>query len=107
MPITEGKQRASRIPLDYYKHPDPLVRWKRRLTWRSPASLVTVEPWNSNLILRSNSTRTVSFWRSPIGFLGHFGRKSLETLGFSGNKAQTPCRNDRVIWEIWVERRRG
>ena len=33
MPITEGKQRASRIPLDYYKHPDPLVRWKRRLTW--------------------------------------------------------------------------
>ena len=33
MPITEGKQRASRIPLDYYKHPDPLVRWKRVLAW--------------------------------------------------------------------------
>src|SRR5882724_8396552 len=33
MPITEGKQRASRIPLDYYKHPDPLVRWKRLLAW--------------------------------------------------------------------------
>ena len=33
MPITEGKQKASRIPLDYYKHPDPLVRWKRLLAW--------------------------------------------------------------------------
>src|SRR5262249_4829613 len=27
-------------------------------------------------------TRTVSFWLSPIGFLGHFGRKSSEMLGF-------------------------
>jgi hypothetical protein len=28
--------------------------------------------------------RTVSFWLSPIGFLGHFGRKSSETLDFQG-----------------------
>src|SRR5262245_45842926 len=33
MPLVEGKQRVSRIPLDYYKHPDSLVRWKSRLTW--------------------------------------------------------------------------
>jgi len=29
MPITEGKPRASRIPLDDSKHRDPLVRWQR------------------------------------------------------------------------------
>jgi hypothetical protein len=35
-----GKQRASRIPLDYYKHPDKLVRWKHWLTWG--AAILTV-----------------------------------------------------------------
>src|SRR5438034_7281273 len=35
-------------------------------------------------MLRSKSTRTVSFWLSPIGFLGRFGRKSSETLDFPG-----------------------
>src|SRR6266542_78811 len=35
-----GKQRASRIPLDYYKHPDKLVRWKRWLTWGACALTV-------------------------------------------------------------------
>ena len=28
-----------------------------------------------------------SFWLSPIGFLGRFGRKSSETLGFRGKGA--------------------
>src|SRR5262245_30721026 len=41
MPITPDNQRASRIPLDYYKHPDALVRWKHRLTW-SLAALTVV-----------------------------------------------------------------
>src|ERR1019366_9517588 len=49
-----------------------------------PASLVTVEPWNSNLISRSKSTRRGSLWRSPIGFLGHSGRNLSETPGFPG-----------------------
>src|SRR5262249_47779160 len=31
-------------------------------------------------------TRTVSSRLSPIGFLGHFGRKSSETLGFRGKR---------------------
>src|SRR5690348_2383413 len=32
MPAREtGKQRATRIPLDYYKRPDRLLRWRRRL----------------------------------------------------------------------------
>lgn len=30
-PQETGKQRAARIPLDYYKHSDPLERWKLRL----------------------------------------------------------------------------
>src|SRR5215468_5588661 len=30
--------------------------------------------------------RRGSFWLSPIGFLGHFGRKSSETLGFPGKR---------------------
>ena len=29
--------------------------------------------------------------------------KSLETLGFPKEKAQTPCRNDPAIWEIRVK----
>jgi hypothetical protein len=29
--------------------------------------------------------------------------KSLETLGFPKEKAQTPCRNDPAIWEIRVQ----
>src|SRR6516225_9659803 len=48
----------------------------------SPVSLVTVEPWNSNLIWRSKSTRRGSFWQSPIRFLGQRGGESTETLGF-------------------------
>src|SRR5262249_40356967 len=51
---------------------------------RSPASLVTVEPWNSTLIRRSNSTCKASFWLSPIGLLSRFGRISSETLGCPG-----------------------
>lgn len=35
-----GKQRASRIPLDFYKHPDRLVRTKLYLTWG--AGILTV-----------------------------------------------------------------
>src|SRR5262249_3976166 len=30
--------------------------------------------------------RRGSFWLSPIGFLGHFGRQSSETLGFPGKR---------------------
>ncbi len=30
---TTGKQKASRIPLDYYKKPDGVVRWKKLLTY--------------------------------------------------------------------------
>src|SRR5262249_42852148 len=45
-----------------------------------------VEPWNSSLIWRSKSMRRGSFWLSPIGFLGHFGRQSSETLGFPGKR---------------------
>src|SRR5438046_302865 len=48
MPITEGKQRASRIPLDYYKHHDPLVRWKRLLAWGLAAFTVI---WISSAFL--------------------------------------------------------
>ena len=40
MAYITGKQRASRIPLDYYKHPDRMVRTKRVLTWG--AGLLTV-----------------------------------------------------------------
>src|SRR6266567_3552260 len=47
MPPITGKQRASRIPLDYYKHPDRLVRWKRWLTWG--AGILTVL-WVASLI---------------------------------------------------------
>src|SRR5438128_807872 len=32
LPHETGKQRAARIPLDYYKRPDDLVRRKLRLT---------------------------------------------------------------------------
>jgi hypothetical protein len=39
---------------------------------------VTVAPWNSSLIRRSRSGRTVPFRLSPIGFLGRFGRKGTE-----------------------------
>jgi hypothetical protein len=40
MAYITGKQRASRIPLDYYKHPDRMVRTKRFLTWG--AGLLTI-----------------------------------------------------------------
>jgi hypothetical protein len=40
MAYITGKQRASRIPLDYYKHPDRMVRTKRVLTWG--AGILTV-----------------------------------------------------------------
>ena len=32
-PQETGKQRAARIPLDYYKHSDCLGKWKTRLGW--------------------------------------------------------------------------
>src|SRR5262249_31349704 len=31
-----------------------------------------------------------------------FPQEVVENAGFSGQKAQTPCRNDRAIWEIRV-----
>jgi hypothetical protein len=31
-----------------------------------------------------------------------FPQDVVENAGFSGQKAQTPCRNDRAIWEIGV-----
>jgi hypothetical protein len=31
-----------------------------------------------------------------------FQQEVVGNAGSSGAKAQTPCRNDRVIWEIWV-----
>ena len=36
-PKITGKQRAVRIPLDYYKHRDPLTRWKLALALLAPA----------------------------------------------------------------------
>src|SRR6516165_6416899 len=33
---------------------------------------------------RSKSTRKASFWLSPIGFLGHFGREWSKALGIPG-----------------------
>src|SRR5262249_23761626 len=41
-------------------------------------------PWNSSLSWGSKSRRRGSWWRSPIGFLGCFGRQGSETLGFPG-----------------------
>ncbi|MBY0524357.1 MAG: hypothetical protein K2R98_13205 [Gemmataceae bacterium] len=43
-----GKQRASRIPLDYFKKPDAIQRWKLRLTVL--ALVVAVGWWLSGLV---------------------------------------------------------
>jgi hypothetical protein len=44
-----GKQRAARIPLDYYKHPDRLARWKLALT--ALATVAALGWWASGLAL--------------------------------------------------------
>src|SRR5262249_31563657 len=31
-----------------------------------------------------------------------FRQEVVGNAGFSGEKAQTPCRNDRIIWEMWA-----
>ena len=47
-----GKQRASRIPLDYYKRPDRLERWKRRLLLAAP--LAALAWWGGSWLLRED-----------------------------------------------------
>jgi len=48
-----GKQRASRIPLDYYKHPDKLVRWKHWLAWGACALTVI---WIGTVLIAGNKS---------------------------------------------------
>src|SRR5207253_1997551 len=57
-----GKQRASRIPLDYFKHPDLLERWKHRLL--GLAVLVTLGWWGLGY-LRSDSGN-LRYQRGPV-----------------------------------------
>lgn len=52
-----GKQRARQIPLDYYKHDDALVRWKRLLAWA--ALFATIAWWASGLELTSRGGRMI------------------------------------------------
>jgi hypothetical protein len=57
-----GKFRASRIPLDYYKHPDRLDRWRRRLLG---LAVVLSVGWCGLTLLRGDSGR-LSFSRGPV-----------------------------------------
>jgi predicted CXXCH cytochrome family protein len=57
-----GKQRASRIPLDYYKHPDWVQRWKLRLT---VIAVVLAIAWcGASLVGAGQGNRTFS--RGPV-----------------------------------------
>src|SRR5438552_18164033 len=51
MPQETGKQRASRIPLDYFKQPNRLERWKTRLL---VAALVAAAAWSASGFLHGN-----------------------------------------------------
>jgi hypothetical protein len=53
-PQETGKQRASRIRLDYYKRPNFLERWKN---WLAAAALVVPIVWLGTGLLRSDSGR--------------------------------------------------
>jgi hypothetical protein len=57
-----GKFRASRIPLDYYKHTDRLDRWRRRLL--GLAVLLGVG-WGGLTLLRGDAGR-MTFSRGPV-----------------------------------------
>src|SRR5690242_17829333 len=63
MPAQEtGKQRATRIPLDYYKKPNLLERWKTGLAL---AALVVTCGWLAAGLLGSDQGR-VRYSRGPV-----------------------------------------
>ena len=57
-----GKQRASRIPLDYFKHPDLLERWKHRLLG---LAVILALGWWGLGYLRSDSGN-LRYQRGPV-----------------------------------------
>jgi hypothetical protein len=62
-PLKEtGKQRAIRIPLDYYKRPHFMERWKR---WAAIIAFVTTLAWLGTSLLRSDQNR-LSYSRGPV-----------------------------------------
>jgi hypothetical protein len=61
-PPETGKQRASRIPLDYYKQPNSLERWK---LWLGLAVLLLTTGWLAAGLLRSDQGRT-DYSRGPV-----------------------------------------
>lgn len=75
-----GKQRASRIPLDYYKHPDPLVRRKRLLTL--VAGVVSVA-WIFSLLPFAES-------RGPLG-MSRFSHGSVASAHASFESDCSAC----------------
>jgi hypothetical protein len=63
MPTPEtGKQRASRIPLDYYKHRNALERWK---VWLAGAGLLVPIGWLAAGLFRPDGGR-LAFARGPV-----------------------------------------
>lgn len=63
MAATEtGKQRAARIPLDYYKRPTPLERWKVRL---GLLALVAAVAWLAGGLLQGDGGN-LRFSRGPV-----------------------------------------
>src|SRR3954451_16887790 len=57
-----GRQRATRIPLDYFKRPDALTRWKG---WLSLLALLVAGGWAVSGLVRSDQGR-LSYSRGPV-----------------------------------------
>src|SRR5208337_2485507 len=59
---TTGKQRAIRIPLDYFKQPNPLERWK---LWLSGIALLLAAGWIIAGLVQSDQGRS-RYSRGPL-----------------------------------------
>src|SRR4051812_45565588 len=60
MPRETSKQRAKRIPLDYYKRPDWLLGWKLGLT--AAALVLALVWWASGLVWNSRGWPRLGDW---------------------------------------------
>src|SRR5262245_43997681 len=62
-PRETGKQRATRIPLDYYKQADPITRWKLGL---SLVALVGALGWWAVGLAGSGAAGRLSYTHGPV-----------------------------------------
>src|SRR4051794_32219818 len=61
-PQETGKQRAGRIPLDYFRTPDRLGKWKR---WLGVLALLAAVAWPASAFLRGDRAE-LDYSRGPV-----------------------------------------